>query len=93
MEPGVTNRFEIALGPACGARLLGELNGITWVTDELGDASMPPEWESAATWADGDASLVVAVTITEQAPDPVLEAERNGATIAYRPATADDVCG
>jgi len=93
VEPGVTTRYELVVAEGCGVIGLGEVNGISWVTDDLGGGGLPQAWEGVTTWSEGVATVVVAVTITEQAPDPVLEAERNSSTITYRPATADDACG
>lgn len=87
LEPGYPFLYELQVDPECGVRFLGELNAITWVSDEVGD-ELPQEWASAV---DGDA-LVVDLAITEQAPDPRIEAAAGELTVTYRPATADDVC-
>ncbi len=70
---------------ACGARLLGTINGVLWRTEQLAvPADLPDEWLSLV---DGDGNLTVEVLLTTEGPS--LTATANGYTLRYAPAGRD----
>ena len=74
-----------AFPAACGARILGILNGVLWESDEVpATGELPPAWVGAVG-PDG----VVTVTVTLAEEGPTVTAGAGGTSITYRPSGAD----
>ncbi|MDQ3468607.1 MAG: hypothetical protein M3487_02355 [Actinomycetota bacterium] len=90
IEPGYPWRFELYVH--CGIGVLGQLNGVWWMTDEGGGRldDVPDRW--APLVADGEQTIVVEVLMTE-GPAPTLTATAAGYSVTYHPVPPDAVPG
>jgi len=82
---GLGGRRTYAFQAACGARVLGILNGVLWESDEV-----PATGELPAAWVGAvgpDGVITVTVALVEDGPTVVAGA--GGTSIAYRPSSAD----
>jgi len=82
VEPGVIAAYRF--DQRCGIEWLGEVNGVVWRTDE----PMPERWESAVE-PYGTIEVMIAI---RAGPEPLIEADINGATVVYRP-TDEEIPG
>ncbi len=85
VEPGIPSPYRMYV--YCGISVLGELNGVWWMTGTDGVA-VPPAW---ADLVDPNAHTLVVDVLVTPGPDPTVTATANGRTVTYEPVAAGAV--
>jgi hypothetical protein len=87
IEPGYPSPYRFFVH--CGVAVLGQLNGIWWMTDARG-VPIPHEWASRVDRASDTITVDVVIT---PGPDPTATATLNGRSVVYHPVKPDTVPG
>ena len=85
VEPGFPSPYRMYV--YCGIAVLGELNGVWWMTGTNG-VRLPRAWQSLV---DPNAHTLVVDVLVTPGPGPTVTATANGHSVVYEPVAAEAV--